>query len=370
MSIVNKLLPAILFCAQTLSIACGDIAPEEASDPANDEAAIAQSQSALSTPNVLLNSNFKTVGPSGAFTAVTTAAGGAAGNSAAAQWTLFTNTPGYLETSLSPSSRPGSTNNMIHVRTRGERNGLVQVFGAFGSGYTHTVASAWIYIVSGTVGIGTGNGGNTGIDRNVAVTGSWVYVQAPNGVIPANEFIIYSTSSFGADYYVDFASVQNSPNLLQNPTFATVGPAGVSTAVTTSVPGGAGDSAADAFYVFTNTPGYIATQLVPSTYPGTTRMIRVKTPGQNDGIEQVFLPVNTGPAKVNLEAYVYVRSGKVGIGAGNGGNTSVSATSTVNNAWQQIKATNLNSPANEFIVYSVGGGADFDVAFVTAYEVP
>jgi hypothetical protein len=259
---------------------------------------------------------------------------------------------------------------MLHVTTRGNRNGLVQVFGPFGSGYTHTIATASIYIVSGTVGIGTGNGGNTGIDRNVVTTGSWVTVQALNGSIPANEFVIYATSATGADFYVDFASVQNSPNLLANPTFATVGPSGTSTSITTGVPGGAGSSAAASWTLFTNTPGTIKSQLLASTFPGTPRMIHVDSPGHGDGLVQVFLPYNTGPAKVNVEAYVYLYSGKVGIGAGNGGNTNISASTAVLGSWQLLKGPNLNSPANEFIIYSIGGAASFDVAFAAAYETP
>lgn len=162
----------------------------------------------------------------------------------------------------------------------------------------------------------------------------------------------------------------STPNVLANPDFKIVGPSGSSTSVITSVPGGAGNSAAASWTLFTNTPGTIKTQQVASTFPGTPRMIHVDSPGHGDGLVQVFLPYNTGPAKVNVEAYVYLYSGKVGIGAGNGGNTNISASTAVLGSWQLLKGPNLNSPANEFIVYSIGGAASFDVAFAAAYETP
>lgn len=361
MSLLRNTLAALVLCSQALG--CGAVEPEET---APQVAATAQ---ALNTPNILQNSNFKLVGPSGSFTSVTTAAAGGAGNSAAASWTLFTNTPGTITTSLSASSRPGSLNNMIRVRTNGDRNGLVQVFGAYGSGYTHAIGSAWVYVIAGAVGIGTGNGGGTGIDKVVTTKGAWVYVQALNGGIPANEFIIYSVGG-AAEFLVDTATVQNTPNLLQNQIFQSVGPSGSSTSATTVVPGGAGNSAAASWTLFTNTPGLVTTALVPSTFPGTTKMIHVQTAGDRNGLVQVFAPFNSGPAKANVEAYVKVQSGKVGIGAGNGGNTNISAQSTLLNTWQQLKGANLNTPANEFIIYSIGGGASFDVAFAAAYETP
>ncbi|XHR81307.1 MAG: hypothetical protein ACFKPT_24255 [Gloeotrichia echinulata GP01] len=69
------------------------------------------------------------------------------------------------------------------------------------------IASARIYVVSGKVGIGTGNGGNTSLDLISSQTNTWELLQSPNGVSPANEFIIYS-ATIGAEFYVDNASVE------------------------------------------------------------------------------------------------------------------------------------------------------------------
>jgi len=157
-------------------------------------------------PNLLKNPSFELVGPNGPATTITTNVPGGAGNSAAANWTLFTNVAGTIHTQLLPSTKPGGGARMIHVVTNGDRNGLVQVFGPFNTGPAQTVASAWVYVRKGKVGIGTGNGGNTGIDALTVTQGKWEYLQACNGASPANEFIVYSVEG-GADFYVDLTRV-------------------------------------------------------------------------------------------------------------------------------------------------------------------
>ena len=159
--------------------------------------------------NLLSNSSFNTVGPLGPSTTITTLVPGGAGFSAAQDWTLFTNTPGTIITRLLPSGLvPGGR--MLLVRTNGNHNGLVQVFGPFNTGPKKTVACAWIYVASGEVRVGTGNGGNTGADIVLKKKGSWEYVEIGNGVAPANEFIIYSDSPGGATFYVESARVETS----------------------------------------------------------------------------------------------------------------------------------------------------------------
>ncbi|MGZ3419065.1 MAG: hypothetical protein ACXVEE_14435 [Polyangiales bacterium] len=328
-------------------------------------------------PNLLQNPSFQNAGPLGSSTTVTTSVPGGAGYSAAANWTLFTNTPGTIRTNLQPSSR-GDGSNMIHVLTStGPRNGLVQVFGAFGSGPTHVISGAWVYVVHGQVGIGTGNGGNTGLDALSKTTGQWEYVKAANGAIPANEFIVYGAATGMNEFYVDAASVQQSPDLLTNSSFATVGPNGATTTVTTVAPGGAGNSAAAGWTLFTNTPGTIKTEVVPSTVPfqAANKMIHVHTDGWHNGLVQVFPGSKSctllGPTHARGRAMIFVHSGQVGIGTGNGGNTGIDKTTTTTGAWEFVEAQNGASPANEFIVYSTTpGGADFDVAFAEVYEVP
>ncbi|MCF2151404.1 squalene/phytoene synthase family protein [Desmonostoc muscorum LEGE 12446] len=127
--------------------------------------------------------------------------------SAAENWTVFNNkqNPDFIPiitTELVPSTFPGGGSKMIHVKTNGLRCGLVQGFGAIDTGSPSAIASAWIYVVSGKVGIGTGNQGHTGLDVISSKTNTWEHLQSPNGVSPANQLIIYSASD-GAEFYVD-----------------------------------------------------------------------------------------------------------------------------------------------------------------------
>jgi hypothetical protein len=128
-------------------------------------------------------------------------------SSAAANWTLYNNSTAVTSTTLVPSSRsPGKT--MIHVCTSGSDNGLVQVFAAPTSGPTNARSSAWVFVAVGQVSMGTGNGGSTRLDVSSRTTGAWELLQANNGGSPANEIVLYGFGSQGADYYVDFVSVE------------------------------------------------------------------------------------------------------------------------------------------------------------------
>ena len=58
------------------------------------------------------------------------------------------------------------------------------------------------------MGIGTGNGGNlSDQDAMSTKTGKWERLHAPNGVDPANDFVVYAISEDGACSYVDDTSV-------------------------------------------------------------------------------------------------------------------------------------------------------------------
>jgi hypothetical protein len=359
-----------LLFALPLLAACG---PAETLE---QDTAVAQSQEGLcAQPNYLANPSFQNVGPLGPSMSVTLSAPGGAGASAADQWTLFMNNPGTIRTNLQPSTRPFDFTNMIHVYSTAQNNGLVQVFLPYNSGPTKVIASAMVYVVSGQVGIGTGNGGGTQIDAVSTTTGAWQLIRAENHSIPANEFIIYATSPGGAEFYVDYANVYFSPNLLSNPTMAQPGPNGSYTDVTTLVPGGAGNSASASWTLFTNNPGRIISQQMTSTLPGMTRMLHVITWAPDNGAVQVFPGsascTANGPAHTDSGAWVYVRSGQVCIGTGNGGNTHCDDYSNFNNTWEWLEAPNGVSPANEFIVYATSpGGADYFIGFARVNETP
>jgi len=159
------------------------------------------------TTNLLKNALFGQVSLKGLHTELD--GNGKTGDAAAANWTVYNNGPGATTTELLASTRRAGKS-MIHVVTTNSKpnsgSGLVQAFFPVSTGPGHVNASAWIYINSGTVFIGTGNGGNTGIDARSSVTKKWIELRARNGVSPANLFIIYGQSP-GADFFVDEASV-------------------------------------------------------------------------------------------------------------------------------------------------------------------
>ncbi len=184
-----------------LVVTAGSLATRGTAAPIGQRQARAAS---LSGSNLLANPDFATLGPSGSPTSFT--GNGFAGDSAAAQWSLFNNGTATITTELVDVAGPSGTPSLIRVATTGQHSGLVQVFGPFNTGPQSTSAAAWVYVVHGQVGIGTGNGGNTSRDVLSTTTGTWELLQSPNGVAPANEFIIYSESE-GAIFYVDYAEV-------------------------------------------------------------------------------------------------------------------------------------------------------------------
>jgi hypothetical protein len=166
--------------------------------------------SALLASNLLTNPGFEnnTV-PYGTTVSATGACRG--GGSAASNWSSWINScPGDLSSVLLPTTLPGGDSWMMNIRTNGAYNGIFQIF--FGAPTLY--GSAWLFLNSGCAGIGTGNGPLTGIDITTCVHGQWEHLEARNGTSPASEFIIYSTSPGGADFFVDNASVSSTPSVV------------------------------------------------------------------------------------------------------------------------------------------------------------
>jgi len=169
-------------------------------------ALLAQPAVAAEVNTYLDNASFEAVGPAGSPPSFTGQGGG--GHSAADAWTVFNNTDGTTDTELVPSTLPGGGARMIHVETTGNRNGLVQVFLPYNTGSSSVLAQVRVFVVSGQVAIGTGNGGHTGFDTVSTTTGQWELLQALNGASPANELIVYSASDH-AEFYVELASLSD-----------------------------------------------------------------------------------------------------------------------------------------------------------------
>jgi hypothetical protein len=98
-----------------------------------------------------------------------------------------------------PPTRP-ATCLMPPTLYRAARGGLVQVFLPWNTCPDELFSSVWVYVNSGQVGMGVGNGGDTGFDVTSQFTGRWERLFAKNGLAPANEFIVYGSN--GADFVV------------------------------------------------------------------------------------------------------------------------------------------------------------------------
>lgn len=154
--------------------------------------------------DLLSNGTFNQVGPWGPM--VVNPPGSGNGATAALDWLALKNTDGTTITELLGSRRvPGGK--VMRVQVDGERNGLQQLFGPFDSGPTTAYACVWIYLVSGSVGIGVGNGGATnGNDVQLNKKGSWEALEVSNAASPANSIVIASVGG-PADFYVESARV-------------------------------------------------------------------------------------------------------------------------------------------------------------------
>jgi hypothetical protein len=170
----------------------------------------------LWSQNLLLNGSFNQAAagvPAGTTVSYTDLCN-APGNSAALDWEVYVNGCANISTELVPSTLPGSKGYMMHVVVSGGSSGIGQS-ATFNE--TNTLSSAWVYINNGCVSIGTGDGGDTGVDEATCETGRWFhFIQVPNGYTPANEFIVYSlipaySTITGADFYVKNADVGVAP---------------------------------------------------------------------------------------------------------------------------------------------------------------
>lgn len=156
--------------------------------------------------NQLQNASFEAVGPDGPFTTFTGISGG--GHAAADGWGVFNNTFGTTITELVPSTLGGAGARMMRVRTDGGANGVGQSFGPFGTGPACVESGIWVYVVTGRMYIGAGNGGNTGPNVFSTTTGVWEFISGENLVCPANNFIIYSEPAADeCEFFVELASV-------------------------------------------------------------------------------------------------------------------------------------------------------------------
>lgn len=182
-------------------------------------------------------------------------------------------------------------------------------------------------------------------------------------------------------------ALQASPNLVQNESFQTAGtPPNVTLSgggfVSTDATGVdphnlVGYAAAQNWLTWTGqVGGRVRTREEPSELYGPGRfMLHVQVfngPGIA-GIDQVFLPVHTGPKHAGFCALVKVVSGTMGLGAndeGNGTFTTPPVGATRN--WVAVRGSSSTPPVNQVFLYAVTPNADFYVQNVvlTADPIP
>jgi hypothetical protein len=82
-------------------------------------------------------------------------------------------------------------------------------------------------------------------------------------------------------------------------------------------------------------------------------MIHVTTTASSSGLVQYYgSRISTPPQRAIASAWVFVKSGRVGIGVGNNGSTSITGDSSTLYKWERIQGRNNNSPVTQIIIYS------------------
>lgn len=132
-------------------------------------------------------------------------------STAAPDWLTWNNDPVTTATELIPNTLSGHDGWMLHVTvvgaSVGQGSGIYRTYAAVDAGPTRVRALVWVYVLSGRVGVGAGNGGNTGIGAATSTIGRWELLRTFNGVAPANEIIIYAIDR-STEFYVGSVTVE------------------------------------------------------------------------------------------------------------------------------------------------------------------
>jgi len=166
------------------------------------------------------------------------------------------------------------------------------------------------------------------------------------------------------------AGAANADNLVLNPNFQDPRPGlappydlDVVNTVPTAL---AGYAAADHWLTWAVVPGgRIRTRLEPSELYTGGRMLHVW--GQE--IDQVFLPIHTGPKYGYVCALVKVVSGRLGAGAGDQGNSGPHDW-TGPGGWTRISAREQSNPVNQVALFGDSPAAEFYVQSVILSPAP
>lgn len=122
------------------------------------------------------------------------------GPSAAAGWQLLNSaaTPISSAIEAAPAGRRG---NAMHIVTTTANSGLRQLVLPMNK-VPRAVTTAWVYVVRGSVYLGTGSGTRPFDNVHSRTTGQWERLEAMNDSCPARVVMIYAASPGGAEFYV------------------------------------------------------------------------------------------------------------------------------------------------------------------------
>jgi hypothetical protein len=151
--------------------------------------------------NKVANGSFEQPGPLGRRTA--SSARGVS-PAAAGRWDLFNIASAPITSELTKSP-PGRESLALHVSVQQANSGVSQIWQ--GRTAPRVVTAASVYVVRGSVYLGSGNGKPPMANAYSRSTGSWEQLTGTNISCPAYLTVIYAATSEGAEFYVEDVTV-------------------------------------------------------------------------------------------------------------------------------------------------------------------
>jgi hypothetical protein len=147
--------------------------------------------------NVLRNARFDVAGLHGAEFRLT---GLQLGPSAAAEWRSRSRSEGGVLTRVVSSTR--SKGSMLEIRTSTTGEGVAQLWQQRQVGPGSAETSAWVFVLTGTVAIGSAKGLQPAQDAVITEVGRWILAKGVSSSCPADQTLITSTGG-SAHFLID-----------------------------------------------------------------------------------------------------------------------------------------------------------------------
>jgi hypothetical protein len=201
-------------------------------------------------------------------------------------------------------------------------SGIYQVFASSAPFHNRVLASVWVYVVHGQVGMGVGPSDGFPLNTHNSVLGSWEHLVTLNTSTPPSQFDIFSTSATGSEFYADNAiacpadtdSALSACLALVGPGTGAAGNLASLTIVPSSVTGGQGATGILTLAAPAPAGGVVATLLTSSGAAAVPASVFVPA-----GQTTASFPITTTPVTVTTVATITAVS-----------NNTVSAPLTIN----------------------------------------